>query len=100
MDTLSDPRSLLDTSLPFNEAKVHLLDRVVAAMFGCSDHHSVSVASERKRSISSSASVKASRVLWYLIILPYKFVALKSEVSVLPYCKIVLCVVGSISCVV
>ncbi|CDI80118.1 exportin, putative [Eimeria acervulina] len=33
MQTLTDPRALLDPNLPFNEAAVQLLDRVVAAMF-------------------------------------------------------------------
>ncbi|KAL8455895.1 hypothetical protein Emag_000269 [Eimeria magna] len=41
MEAPSDPRSLLDSNAPFTEASVHLLDRVVAAMFGCSDQHSV-----------------------------------------------------------
>lgn len=44
MEPLTDPRTLLDSSIPFNEASVHLLDRVVAAMFGCSDQHSRDVA--------------------------------------------------------
>ncbi|XP_026193527.1 exportin-1 [Cyclospora cayetanensis] len=44
MEPLSDPRALLDSSLPFNEASVHLLDRVVAAMFGSTDQHSRDVA--------------------------------------------------------
>ncbi|KAL8436365.1 hypothetical protein ACSSS7_001765 [Eimeria intestinalis] len=44
MEAPSDPRSLLDSNAPFTEASVHLLDRVVAAMFGCSDQHSRDVA--------------------------------------------------------
>lgn len=39
---LSDPRILLDGSTPFDDAKVALLDQVVAAMFGNTDTHSVS----------------------------------------------------------
>ncbi|KYK62660.1 putative exportin 1, partial [Toxoplasma gondii TgCatPRC2] len=38
--SLSDPRALLDASIPFDDAKVALLDQVVAAMFGTTDNHS------------------------------------------------------------
>lgn len=42
--SLSDPRALLDASIPFDDAKVALLDQVVAAMFGTTDNHSRDVA--------------------------------------------------------
>ncbi|CDJ48859.1 hypothetical protein EBH_0022650 [Eimeria brunetti] len=37
MQTLTDPAALLDPNLPFNEAAVQLLDRVVAAMLLSND---------------------------------------------------------------
>ncbi|CDJ68352.1 K7_Crm1p, related, partial [Eimeria necatrix] len=44
MNTLTDPRVLLDPNLQFNEAAVALLDRVIAAMFLSSDSQERDVA--------------------------------------------------------